>query len=800
MFPHVIRFILYVTVSLSCRPAAAGLFSEERLRPYLVRGTVAKARRALISNKPEQAVKVLRRYLTRGRRRSPHRRQARTLLAHALLQSERFAEAEKIFASLIKSYPLLADYHLFYRAICQYRLKKFVEATATASRVSKGSVLKTDAELLRADILRALNRDKEEREIWTAYLQRHPKGARVGKSHFRIGECLEREASKGGDQAARLRAEALQHYKQVTLIDPMGDDNDAAVKRIAALSAVLTDGAEKARLSPWQRYAQAKAYARAMRHRLAEPVLTSLLQDKEISPNLLCKASYQLARTVFRQRQRARSAPLYEAAEQACRAVENSDLVVKSLFNGARGLVRAKKPTEAIAKLGIIEKEFAKHSYADDARLLAAEYYDVMSQDPAVDHDQQIVQLLSKLPDTYPSGDMSREALWRLARRQMDEKKTGQAIATLDRIIDELGPAKKYNAFGQAMYWKARLLGNLGRRREARRLYERCIREYPLSYYALMAFNRLRERHRPVYRKLYRELIAPVGKRAGDWQFKARPVNREPGFIRGVELARLGFGDDAAREMTSVGLGIKRGAPLEDLWLLAVLFDRAGLWHLSHHVPRGLDSAYRLHWPLKSNYHRWAISYPRAFEPLVIANAKQARISRWLVLAIMREESGFLPTVESWANAVGLMQLLLPTAKRAGSEHRLEITRKRLKDPVVNIKVGTTYLSFLYRSFRDNSALAIAGYNAGEGAVLKWLKRQGRVPLDQFIDHIPYDQTRRYTKRVLSSLFTYSVLYGQGTGRIPRLKQTLPGPEQVSFSRAKKSKRRVKKGRKRRKR
>jgi soluble lytic murein transglycosylase len=146
------------------------------------------------------------------------------------------------------------------------------------------------------------------------------------------------------------------------------------------------------------------------------------------------------------------------------------------------------------------------------------------------------------------------------------------------------------------------------------------------------------------------------------------------------------------------------------------------------------------------------------------------------------------------------MQLLVRTARKAGNEHKLEVTRKRLHDPAVNIKLGATYLGFLRRTFGGNPALAIAGYNAGEGAALRWLRKLKGTALDELIDRIPYDQTRRYTKRVLSSLFAYSVLYGRGTARIPRLGQKLPAAKRVAFGRRAKAKKAKKAKRRRAKR
>jgi soluble lytic murein transglycosylase len=495
--------------------------------------------------------------------------------------------------------------------------------------------------------------------------------------------------------------------------------------------------------------------------------------------------------TVFRRRQRARAAPIFKRAAKVCREARQPELTLRSLYNGAKGLMRAHKFDEAIAQFGQVEREFKNHSWADDARLWAAEAAEIKGDKATA------AQLLSSLPDRYPKGDMAREALWRLARTALIARRDKEALKHLDRVIGEMGRARYYYAEGQALYWKARVLERRKRRKEAREFYERCIREYPLSYYALQAFNRLRERHRTRYNKLRRELVAAAGTKAGTWTFAPRRLFSRPGFLRAVELARLGFGAAAAAEFARVGVAVSRGSDAvrrggrgdkkrEDLWLAAVLFDRAGIWNRSHQVPRSIDRAYKDSYPLGADHRRWRVAYPRAFRPLVAASARKAGISREVIWAVMREESGFSPTIESWANAVGLMQLLIRTARKAGNEHRIDVTRRRLHDPAVNIKLGATYLGFLHSTFGGSPALAVAGYNAGEGAVMRWLRKIRGVPLDEFLDRIPYDQTRRYTKRVLSSLFAYSVLYRRGARRIPRLGQKLPVAKRLAFGREKK--------------
>ena len=125
----------------------------------------------------------------------------------------------------------------------------------------------------------------------------------------------------------------------------------------------------------------------------------------------------------------------------------------------------------------------------------------------------------------------------------------------------------------------------------------------------------------------------------------------------------------------------------------------------------------------------------------------------------MREESAFSPRIESFANAIGLTQMLVKTAKRFANG--ATVTREVLLDPAKNVEIGSRFLGFLWKHFDAAAPLAIAGYNAGEAAVDRWLGERGDLAMDEFMETIPYDETRNYTKRVLASYFTYSWLYGK---------------------------------------
>lgn len=769
-------------------------FSEQWLVPYLGRGAAATARAALLAGRPRKAAQLLRRYLAAKGAAQPH--QARFLLATALLRSNKHAAAAALFTKLEREYPLLADYHRYYQARAHHRLKQYDQALAAAARVSPASPLRLDAQLLQADTLWATGKKQRSAALWRSYLRgRKSKAGRWAEAHFRLGQATLARAATAATPARRqlLRKEALGHFKSVDVnrpLSPLAADARKQIQRLRRQDAKL---APLARLTQWEHQTRAMALYHAMRNRQAEQAFATLLRDKKLKPMLRCVASYHRARAVFRQRQRARAEPMFRQAEQACRRVRKWDLVVKSLYNGARGLTRKGRFLAAVKRFARIEKEFPKHTYGDDARLRAAEAYVEAGKHAAAR------KLLSTLPARHPGGDMVREALWRLALDDYLNKRYRAALRHLERIIRELGRADKYYAHGRALYWKARILERQRRPRRARKVYQQCIEQYPLSYYALQSFNRLRDNHIAAFKRLVVRKLNPTGKQPGRWSFGRRALFGEPAFLRGVELARLGLAQLAARELASTGLKIGRATDSRDLWLAAVLYDRAGLWRFSHQVPRSLDRRYRWTYPLKDNYRRWIIAYPRAFWPLVQQHAGKARIPWNLVLAVMREESGFTPTIESWANAVGLMQLLLRTARGVSDRSkRAQVTRRRLHDPAVNIKLGAAYLGFLYHGFGKVPPLAISGYNAGEGATYKWLKRFGRIPLDELIERIPYDQTRNYTKRVLASLFTYATLYNRGVGRVPRLQQRLPRVKLSDLRRGRKKKKRKKARRRKR--
>jgi soluble lytic murein transglycosylase len=158
----------------------------------------------------------------------------------------------------------------------------------------------------------------------------------------------------------------------------------------------------------------------------------------------------------------------------------------------------------------------------------------------------------------------------------------------------------------------------------------------------------------------------------------------------------------------------------------------------------------------------WEASYPLAYRRLVEHHGRQSGAPDHSLYAIMRKESGFDPREVSYANAIGLFQML-PATSRIVAE-RLGIADHgddRIFDPEYNIRIAAWYIGRLYRKFGAQLPLAAAAFNGGPAAMMRWCQRFGRRPMDEFVELIPFHQTREYAKRTTAIYARYRFLYAR---------------------------------------
>ncbi|MBF0558147.1 MAG: transglycosylase SLT domain-containing protein [Nitrospirae bacterium] len=207
-------------------------------------------------------------------------------------------------------------------------------------------------------------------------------------------------------------------------------------------------------------------------------------------------------------------------------------------------------------------------------------------------------------------------------------------------------------------------------------------------------------------------------------------------------LSKIGLKDEAASELLL--LSKKNPATAE---LVSISSNLKKLGHYKTSVAIISKLAYR------EELHE--LYYPLAFWPEVAEAANMTSFDPYLILAVMREESRYEPQAQSVAGAIGLMQLMPKTAYKYNKNVKVNLKNTLgLYNARTNILLGSYYLKHLLNRF-GSIPLALASYNAGEDAVKDWLKRGKYLTVDEFIEDIPYGETKNYVKKVMTSYFEY---------------------------------------------
>lgn len=178
---------------------------------------------------------------------------------------------------------------------------------------------------------------------------------------------------------------------------------------------------------------------------------------------------------------------------------------------------------------------------------------------------------------------------------------------------------------------------------------------------------------------------------------------------------------------------------------------------------------------IKGVRYLWEYAYPQAFKKEVEGYSKSSQILPELAWSIMRAETMFRATAVSPVGARGLMQIMPHTGERiAGLLGERRFDAIMLSDPDMNIRFGTRYLQRLSKKFESQIPLVAAGYNAGPHRVEGWLRRFGDRDMDEFIEHIPFIETRNYTKKVVRHFGIYQTLYNDKNLTMAWLSQPVP--------------------------
>lgn len=367
---------------------------------------------------------------------------------------------------------------------------------------------------------------------------------------------------------------------------------------------------------------------------------------------------------------------------------------------------------------------------------------------------------LRALVQRHPASPVRGDALFQLfwSHRAAGRPERGLwALDVLSREYDS-GPRGDGGDAERGRYWWGRTVATAAAETDrplGAKALAKLAEERPLTYYGLLARSML---------ATLDTAPAPAPPVVADHPGGLRPglLRKDPAFVAALELWRLGLADDAKKALLAVDLAALRADGArghESLTLIAELLGRQGDPRGAHHVARRelLSIIRRVADPIAMRAS--LLAYPLMFrEPIAKSTAADGFAAN-LLQGLMREESALNPGARSPVGARGLTQVMPATAREVARRLKLpKFHPNQLWDPATNIRIGSWYLGSMLRKF-GHPGLAAAAYNAGPGAVKRWLDAKPPGLFDEFVEEIPYGETRNYVKRVLRSYATYQYLY-----------------------------------------
>lgn len=310
----------------------------------------------------------------------------------------------------------------------------------------------------------------------------------------------------------------------------------------------------------------------------------------------------------------------------------------------------------------------------------------------------------------------------------------------------------------QALYWMGRAAEQLSQS-TAPDFYRQLCQRYVHTYYCQLAQERLPELAEKAAH-VGSGMLAATDEPSSGREGAALPpgtnksdIEQKNPYRRAIELKTLGLDTDAAREVAALAEQYSKDSDL--LVVLSTLLNEVGAYHQALRLARSRfrDKLERTGGDIAPSL--WNAAYPTGLLPMIKLQAARG-VDPYLIAAIIREESQYDLKAVSRVGAIGLMQVMPATANAVAQRVGMPgVGRDDLFDQETNIHIGMRYVEELLGQFSGNLIHTIAAYNAGPIAVGAWMVQHQDKSQDEFVELIPYQETRQYVKRVMRSYREY---------------------------------------------
>jgi soluble lytic murein transglycosylase len=646
-------------------------------------------------------------------------------LGHAYLADKRFAEAEESLRQARQAGDELEDYADFLGAQASHEAGRESAAEALLRGFSSRypeSIFNAQAPELEANVLLAMGNPSGAQQVLAAAAG----SAAARRSGYELA------SGQVALTQGRLQ-EAERVFKQLLLGHPLSSDAQIARARLTAMGA-------ESNLSLAELRGLGDAYYNAGHYGDASEQYQALARNLEIdakSRNGFAVAAaacdLKLKRLTTRQAEALADTP-----------DENGARRLYLLMELARNRDDIQEQQRIVTQM---ESSFPRSPWLAEALFSSGNMY-LLRRDYSA-----AVEYYSYLATHFPDSKNAAAAHWRagwLSYRQ-------GLYADASRLFDEqirLYPGATETV--SAIYWRGRLYELQDHKpANAAANYRTLVRVYQHFFYAQMARQRLAAlgnsqsgalpTPQPQLDRIQAPTVPPL--------IESFPAD-SPHLAKARLLVNAGLNDYLPQEIAA--------DPDSSSWSGLAEAQIYASYGETYRAMRSLKRAlpYAASASIKSiPLVYWRILFPEAWWDTITAESAKNNLDPYLVASLIRQESEFNPSVVSYANAYGLMQLLPSVGKAMAREEGLSHFQTfQLLDPATNIRLGTRYLRQMLEKFGGVPEYALAAYNAGDSRVADWQTAGPYHGMDEFVESIPFTQTREYVEAILRNQETYKAI------------------------------------------
>ena len=655
---------------------------------------------------------------------------ARLLRARIKIKAGDYAGAATLLDSkLFAQHTAIADYALSMRAAALAQLGKHVEARAVYQELSQSyptSLRARDAVLQAAEFLMKTSAEAVPLAL------KDLAAADDARALLVTAKAYEQTS----DQTRALAA-----YRRLYFYAPESAESAEAATAIVRLGSTTSPASTEEAMTRADRLYNAKKFADAL---TAYPDAFAKFPATATNENQLRRgiAAYNLRRT--------------PDAVSALNAIPSSagETKAEAMFYLAQTYARAKQWEQARATAEEMRRSFPNSNFTPRAFVAVAQ----VAADGNNSGDASYFRRAAV--NGFSNSIEVAQAQFDLAWESHQAKNYAESSRMLTEHLAYYADKNTDNR-GRAGYWAARDSERAGKTAEARALYEAMLERYDANWYGYLAKQRLESISRNTQAKTFPAdsivTRAVANLKTVTVAEETAGAEEDTRISKADQLSNVGLDEWALKELTKAAE--KTGdSPKVNLAIAQIYRSNDDNVRALNTLRRSFPDYSQMK-PEEMTREQWDVFYPLAHWDIIVQESKARNLDPYQVAGLIRQETIFTTRARSGANAFGLMQVLVPTARLTARKYGVsrEITAESLYEPRLNIQLGTAYLKDQIDKFGRIEYVA-AAYNAGPGRAVQW---RASLPLemDEWAEAVPFKETRGYVQGVVRNRLQYLRLY-----------------------------------------